>query len=184
MKKILLFVSLIMLTSGLFAQFQIGPTAMLNLQLTGEDVQYIAEEGASVVNELSIDDFTFGVDTRLNLGLLQIGAYGLFSPGYDLSNITDGATIRAFFDAGVTIDLFILRLSAGVGPSMDFLLSENADSTETFDAGFNMKISADVQLGGIAASVVYLTDVKLTVEDISKAFQNINGFVGVSLLFY
>ena len=98
MKKILLFVSLIMLTSGLFAQFQIGPTAMLNLQLTGEDVQYIAEEGASVVNELSIDDFTFGVDTRLNLGLLQIGAYGLFSPGYDLSNITDGATIRAFFD--------------------------------------------------------------------------------------
>lgn len=173
MKKIIMLFLFSLVSIVVFADLQIGPTAMYNFAITNED---------DISNDIGITDFTFGVDTRINLGLLQGSAYILYTPGDEYYY----PLVEAFFDVGVTLDLILIRLSAGVGPSFEIVIIDDEEETETesYEAGFNMKVGGDLQLSdSVSLGLVYITDVDLTVEDISEAFKNIDGFFGISMLF-
>lgn len=173
MNRISIIFLFFLMSTVVFADLQIGPTAMYNFAIASKD---------DVSSDIGIEDFTFGVDTRLNFGLLQGSAYLLYTPGDEYYY----PIVEAFFDVGVTLDLKLIRLSAGVGPSFEILIIDDEEETDTesYEAGFNLKLGGELQLSdSISLGLVYITDVVLTVEDISDAFQDIDGFFGISLLF-
>jgi hypothetical protein len=140
MRKVLLVVLVAILPAMAFADLQLGGVAMY----TGDP---------TVATTVSVSDFTFGAETRLKLGLLQGGASLLYYPsaGY--------ASIAALTDIGVSVDLLLFRLGAGIGPNIAFNIGDGAPTPVS--AGLNLKLSGDVNLGDISLGLVgyyYVSD--------------------------
>jgi hypothetical protein len=182
MKKLLVLMILVLVPMVTFADFQIGPTALYNMRFTNpEQVD---------TSTLSLDDFTFGADARLNVSILQGSAYALLTLG-SVDNSTAipkyvPTTVDLFFDVGVCLDIMFFRFGAGIGPNFAILFPDPLDTTNTdiFGVGANVKFSADVMLGSIAIGLVYFMDTNLTtsavVETIASKW---DGHLGLSLLF-
>jgi hypothetical protein len=179
MKKLLVLLVLVLVPMISFADFQIGPTAMYNFTFYDANLP--------PVQSLSISNFTFGADARLNFGILQGSAYGLVTPGsVDVAAAVYNPTIlKLYTDLGICLDVLILRLSAGIGPNFNFYFADPSAPTkpDIFQLGLNLKLAADINFGSIALSVVYFTDTNLTAQGVAQAFQKINGNLGLSLLF-
>ena len=79
---------------------------------------------------------------------------------------------------GLAFDLSILRLSAGVGPTVLFLLS---DVTDPVLLGFNAKANADVKLGPISVGLSYA--MALNFDD-GVALDKSTGLLGANVLFW
>jgi hypothetical protein len=182
MRKIFIMAMTIFIGGFAFADFQIGPTALYNLPVMS---------GPSMMNQghfLSFDDFAFGLDTRLNIWIFQGSAYALFTRGKS-ANQTDPAVphdVRLNMDLGLCFDLLVFRLGAGIGPSFLFSIPYDSGSPaipNPVDYGFNIKLAADLMLGNVALSAVYLTDTALTANGAAQAIQKWNGRVGLSILF-
>jgi hypothetical protein len=176
MRKTLLLLVLIVLPFMAFAELQIGPTALYNVIFSPDEARsvglYAREEGVALA------DLTFGLDTRLKMGLFQGCAMALFSPGAE-----DIPTeIELYLDAGIAIDILLLRLGIGAGPNLIVALGENLE--KPVFVGGNVKISADVMLGGIAVSVNYLMYLPdFSSESLEYLSNNLEGNIGVSVLF-
>jgi hypothetical protein len=176
MRKTLLLLVLIALPCMAFAELQIGPTALFNVIFSPDEARsvglYAKEKGVSLA------DFTLGVDTRLKLGLFQGCAMALFSPGSE-----DMPTeIELYLDAGIAIDILLLRLGIGVGPNLIVALGK--ELTKPVFVGGNVKISADIMLGGIAVSINYLMYLPdFSKESLKYLANNLEGNIGVSVLF-
>ena len=116
--------------------------------------------------------FTFGADARFKfLKVLQLEALGLVSTG-------EVTSIDLYADAGLALDLAFLRLSAGVGPTVFFLLDGSSDPTLL---GFNAKANADIKLGRLSLGLSYIMG--LIVDD-GVQLNKSTGMLGANVLFW
>jgi hypothetical protein len=166
MKKLIVVLMIALLPTLAFAlDFQIGGTAMYKGMLA--DIQ----DGPS---DITFDDFTFGAEARLNFGLIQGAAAVLYYPG------EPNASLVALTDVGLTLNLAILRLGAGIGPNFYIPLGGTADGVPV---GLNVKGAVDVQLGNLSLGLVgyyYLASLKDLGADLFKTAQP---WLGVTVLF-
>ena len=166
MRRFTLFLILLILPVALFAQLQVGGTALYNYPLV--------EDSSS---DISASDFTFGADARLKILLFQASGLALFTPGTDLSP----ANLDLFLDGGITFDVLMFRLGLGAGPNFRVPLGEG--STSGF--GLNVKATADLMLGDLSLGLTYLNKFELDFEQAGELLdQNYSqGLFGISLLF-
>ena len=167
MKKTLILVLVLAFIPLLsFAELGLGASAFLNTPvLIGEDPD---------VSEWGAGGFTFGADARFKLSLLQLEALGLVSVGDSTTSID------LYGDVGLALDLAILRLSLGAGPTVFFVL----DGADPVLAGYNVKANADIKLGKISVGVSYI--MALIVQDgLFNIQPDLNtGMLGANVLFW
>jgi hypothetical protein len=166
MKKLIVVLMIALLPTLAFAlDFQVGGTAMY---------KGILEDITSGPTDLGFDDFTFGAEARLSLGLLQGAAAVLYYPG-------ESSSLVALTDIGVTVNLAIVRLGAGIGPNLYIPLG--GDKVEGVPVGLNLKGAVDLQLGGISVGLVgyyYLASLSDLNADL---FENAQPWLGLTVLF-
>jgi hypothetical protein len=138
MKKLIVVLVIALLPTLAFAvDFQIGGTAMYKGMLA--DI-------TSGTPDITFDDFTFGGEARLTFGLIQGAATVLYFPAepYD--------SLMGLLDAGITLNLAIIRLGAGLGLNYGVLLDGGA--VDGNNLGVNAKVAVDLQLGKLSLGVV------------------------------
>ena len=176
MKKILLILIVLCVPAFVFADFQIGPTALYNFPL-------LKDEGVEKP-ELNASNFTFGADARLKLLIFQGSAMALYTPGWvDEMDITYAyPSVDLHLDLGVAFDILMFRFGVGVGPSMQFTIAE--EISDKVDLGVNGKASAEIQIGRIALALNYLVmiDFEKGNPESLLNFDTSTGLFGVSAL--
>jgi hypothetical protein len=164
MKKLIVVLVIALLPTLAFAlDFQIGGTAMYKGNWT--DLKTTTP---------TLDDFTFGGEARLSFGLLQGAAAVLYYPD-DVAS-----SLKVLTDIGVTLNLAIVRLGAGIGPNF-FIPLEGTVST--VPVGFNLKAAVDLQLGKLSLGVVgyYYLD---SLSDLKAGlFETAQPWLGLTLLY-
>lgn len=195
-KKIVVLVLaiLLVLPASIFAMdligLRVGPAAMLNapISIDGLDPDYFTT--------LTLDDFTFGVDARLNLSILEGNVMALVTPE-TLDNEIIGAYLDAYINAGVSIELLsLLKVGIFAGPMFSFYVDESGVSggpeseDDLLSAGLNLRLTADVNLGGISVGATYIVETDVLIGDLiagevspEDVFVNPMGKAGVSVLF-
>ncbi len=173
MKRIIIVCAILLLPAAVFAQMQIGGTALYNFP-------YFVDAGPS---GLDASDFTFGADARMRMFIFQASALALFTPGYtDALNNDVAGKIDLIMDGGLSIDVLLFRLGLGVGPSLRLNMGSGTDAT---GIGLNVKATAEVMLGRIAVGLTYLNQFEF---DFSAAATQLldqdytQGLLGVSVL--
>lgn len=119
-KKILILTVLVLLTtSSLFASvFQLGPMVSYK-QAEPEKYRFFD-------NFLSVNNFSYGVDTRLNFWLFQVQADAKFNYGKNQEYGTEGKVASSIFGidtvatANIRLHQSIFELIVGCGVEMDF----------------------------------------------------------------
>jgi hypothetical protein len=168
MKKTLILVLVLAFIPLLsFAELGLGASAFLNNPvLIGQEAD---------ASELRAGGFTFGGDVRFKLSILQLEALGLLSTGHEVTSID------LYADAGLALDLAILRLSLGAGPTVFFVLN---DSSDPLLAGYNVKANADLKLGRISVGLSYIMG--LIAEDglFNIKLDKSTGMLGANVLFW
>jgi hypothetical protein len=161
-----------------FAELQIGVTALYNVVFSPDEAKSVGLYAKE--NGVSIDDFTLGGDLRIKFGIFQGSVLGLISPGFE-----DMPTeVEFYFDAGIAVDLLFIRLGAGIGPNFIMAFGGGEDVSKPFFFGGNVKLTAEVMLGGIAVGLNYLMYVPDFSKDSFEYFaNNIEGNIGFTLLF-
>ena len=165
MKKIVIVVLVLAFVPLLsFAEFGVGGSAFFNSPvLIGQDVD---------THELWDGGFTFGADFRWKLlKILQLDAMALVT-------LDEVNAVGLYPNAGLAFDLAILRLSAGIGPTLVFLLDDATDPTML---GFNAKANADIKLGPISFGLSYLMGLNF---DGGVALERSTGMLGANVLFW
>jgi hypothetical protein len=168
MKKTLILVLVLAFIPLLsFAELGLGASAFFNspfLVFQDPEVSTLREGG-----------FTFGGDVRFKLSLLQLEALGLVSVGDSTTSID------LYADAGLALDLAILRLSLGAGPTVFFLLN---DATNPVLAGYNVKANADIKLGKISVGLSYIMGLIVEGGLFDVALDKSTGMLGANVLFW
>lgn len=138
------------------------------------DTPILAAE--DVNTELLEGNFTYGANGRIKFGRLNLDALGLYS--------TAVPSIDLYLTAQLSYDLFIFRLSGGVGPALHFPLSDDTDPFDDVRIDWlNAKVDFDIVLGRISAglSFQYLVPSK---EAQQINFDEARGRIGVSLILW
>lgn len=136
-KLVLILAVLVILPVAVFADLGIGGAAFFRSPvLLGQPID---------VNNLNVNQFTFGGDLRFKLSFFQAEALVLFSAGEIYSFV-------AYLDAGLALDVAILRLSLGAGPNLTYSIGQTAP----VQAGLNAKVGADVMLGPVSVGLSYI----------------------------
>lgn len=177
MRKALLLIVLIALPLMAFAELQIGATALYNVIFAPDEARSVGLYATD--NGVSLDDFTFGADARIKLGILQLSALGLFSPGTQAMP----TEIEFYFDAGLAIDLLFLRLGIGAGPNF-IMAFGNLGVSKPFYFGGNVKLTGEIMIGKVSIGLnylMYLAD--FSRESFTYLANNIEGNIGLTVLF-
>ena len=174
MKRLLIVIAVLLVPAALFAQVQVGATALYNFPYFADD---------TTPAEISASDFTFGADARIRIFVFQASALALFTPGYTdaLDNEVPG-NIDLIVDGGLSFDILFFRLGLGVGPSLRVNLGSGGDTT---GLGLNVKATADVMLGGLSVGLSYLNQFEFDFADASQLLDQdyTKGLIGLSVLF-
>jgi hypothetical protein len=166
MKKLVIVLIIALLPALAFAvDFQIGATAMYKGLLS--DI-------VDGPDGITFGDFTYGGELRLGFGLLQGSAAILYYPDPVASSLV------ALTDIGLTVNLVIVRIGAGIGPNFYVPLG---GSISGVPVGLNLKGMVDLQLGKLSLGVVgyyYLA----SLSDLNKdLFTTAQPWVGLTLLY-
>jgi hypothetical protein len=166
MKKIVLILAVIavlaMVPVAVFADLGIGAAAFYKSPiLLGQPVD---------IDNLNVNQFSFGGDLRFKLGWFQAEGLLLYAAG-------DVNSINAYLDAGVALDLAILRLSLGAGPNFTY----NFGTSPPVQAGLNAKVGADVMLGPISFGLSYIMALNI---DNGIDIKTSSGLLGVNVTFW
>jgi hypothetical protein len=163
MKKLVLILAVLaLLPIAAFADLGIGGAAFYKSPvLLGQPID---------VSNANANQFSFGGDVRLKLGWFQGEGLVLYSVGPVQS-------LNIFLDAGVALDVAILRLSLGAGPNFTF----NFGQSSLLQAGLNAKIGADLVLGPISVGASYIMVLNLAN---GVNVQTSSGLLGVQVLFW
>jgi hypothetical protein len=97
------------------------------------------------IENLNVNQFSFGALGRIRFSLLQLEGLLLYSAG-QLSSLD------LFLDVGVGFDYSIFRLSIGAGPH----ISNYFQVAHPFQAGLNAKLNFDVAIGPASIGLSYL----------------------------
>ena len=164
MKKVLVILAVMMILPAIaFAQFAIGPAAYFSSPvLLGQSID---------IDEVNVNQFSFGVDTRYRVGWFQAQGLMLYSMG-------DINSLDIFLDAGVALDVAILTLSLGAGPNF----TNNFDASPAQQAGLNSRLGADVLLGPVSVGASYI--MALDITDSGFSVKTSKGLLGAQVLFW
>lgn len=121
-------------------------------------------------SKLNVSQFAFGGDVRLKMNWFQVEGL-LFCATGDVSGL------NMYLDAGVGLDIAIVRLSLGVGPNVTW----NFDSSPLIQTGLNAKIGADVKLDKISVGLSYI--MALT-NDEGINIESSSGLLGMQVLYW
>ena len=171
---------------------RVGPTAMLNTPI---DPEMIPED---FFENLTAEDFSFGVNARFNLTVLEMNVLALIEPILE-SNELVGAYVQANLGAGVSIALMdMVKLGIFAGPTISFAIFDGEffpidlpmDEDELFASTLFLRMAADVMLGGLSVGATYIVDTRTNLNNIfdegfefRTLFDNMIGKAGVSVLF-
>jgi hypothetical protein len=162
MRRIFAVLLLAALPMAAFAELGIGGAAFFNSPyLLGQSVDE---------DDLNVNQFTFGGDLRLKLSLLQGEALVLYSAG-------EVQSLNIYLDAGVAIDVMMLRLSAGAGPNFVYNIGESSP----LQTGLNAKLSADLKLGKLTVGLSYIMDLLI---DSGVDLNSSSGLLGAQVLLW
>ncbi len=163
MKKMILILAVFAaLPAAAFADWGVGGAAFYKSPvLMGQQVD---------ISNVNVNQFSFGGDLRFKLDWFQAEGLLLYSAG-------DIQSLNMYLDAGLALDVSILRLSLGVGPNF----SSNFGQSYPIQAGLNAKIGADIKLGSVSIGASYIMALNL-----SNGFnvQTSSGLVGVQAIFW
>jgi hypothetical protein len=164
MKKLLIVLIVALLPAMAFADLQLGAVGM-----------YKGDVTAVGTHPVSINDFTFGGEARLKLGILQGGLTALYYPTSAYTQIV------AVTDIGVSLDVLMLRFGAGIGPNFAFTVA--GTTSQPANVGLNLKLSGDVNLGGLSVGLVgfYYLDSFSNLSKIGDVFGKLP-WLGVSAM--
>ena len=161
-RLVLILAVLAILPAAVFADWGIGGAAFYKSPvLLGQSVD------ASNVN---VNQFSFGGDLRFKLSWFQAEGLLLYSAG-------DIQSLNLYLDAGLALDVAILRLSLGIGPNFVY----NFNQSSPAQAGLNAKIGADLMLGPISVGASYIMVLNLSN---GVNVQTKSGLLGVEVLFW
>jgi hypothetical protein len=174
MKKILIILSFLMITSAASAQIlQLGPVAMLTTPV-------VTPSGVSSYDSLGLEDFRFGADARLNLGLLQIGLLAVIeAPGTDA--LLEPGEIILVPTIGVNTSLLIFDVGIGIGPSFEFNYGDS-EISDPADFGIHLKGTFDVNFGSFSTGLILGSALDLT-RDVTDFGERVDIYGGLVLLF-
>jgi hypothetical protein len=183
MKRLIVLLVFILVPLAAFADLQLGPTALYNFT--------VSDPNKVDLSGISLSDFTFGLDSRLNVSIVQGSAYLLVTPGSineeakTKVDIYTPTKVDVFLDIGLCLDILMFRLSAGIGPNFAININYpvSNDEPDVFGVGGNIKLAADLMLGGISVGLVYFMDTNFTKEGATEALQKWDGRIGLSVLF-
>jgi hypothetical protein len=168
MKKLVVLLLVLVLPAFAFADFQIGGVGMYKgtiEQLKAKDV--------------GIEDFTFGGEARIKLGIFQGGLTALYYP----EDLMRPAAIVALTDVGLAFDILFLRLGAGIGPNFAIPIGDSG-AGDPLKLGLNMKLSTDFRLGSLSLGLVgfyYLESLK-DLANIGEVFKEMP-WLGITAMF-
>lgn len=165
MKKIIIVLSiLVSITMSASAlSLWVGPNAYYAAPITPDSVT------APNISNIGLNDLAFGAEARLYLGPLA----GSISAEYIGSK-----KIIILTDAGLNLNLLFFRFGLGLGPN--FGVSLNGGKAAL---GGNIRATAEVKLGKIAAGLSWFSMVEFNRASIADAFKNPYGFLGVTVTF-
>jgi hypothetical protein len=136
-KSIAILVALALASAAAYAEIGLGAAAFFKSPvLVGQTID---------VDNLNVDQFSFGADARFKLGWFQAEGILLYSVGAVDS-------LNAYLDAGIALDLAIVRLSLGAGPNFYGTVGHG----DAAQAGVNAKLGADVKIGAISVGLSYI----------------------------
>jgi len=163
MKKLVLVLAILAIVStATFADFGIGAAAFYKSPiLLGQPVD---------LGNLNVNQFSFGADMRFKLGWFQAEGLLLYATG-------DVNSLNAYLDAGVALDVAILRLSAGAGPNFTY----NFGEPTALQVGLNAKLGADLMLGPISIGASYIMVLNL---QNGVHITTSSGLLGIQILFW
>jgi len=163
MKKLLLVLAILAIVStATFADFGIGGAAFYKSPiLLGQPVD---------LGNLNVNQFSFGADMRFKLGWFQAEGLVLYAIG-------DVDSLNVYLDAGVALDVAIVRLSLGAGPNFTY----NFDEPTAVQVGLNAKLGADLMLGPISIGASYIMVLNLQ-NGIHVTTSS--GLLGIQILFW
>jgi len=161
-KVILILAVLAILPAAAFADLGVGGAAFFKSPvLLGQPID---------LENLNVNQFSFGGDVRLKWNWFQAEALVLYSAG-------EVSSLNAYLDVGVALDILIVRLSAGAGPNFVF----NFIQDSPLQAGLNVKIGADIKVGPVSVGISYIMALGITNGiDITTS----SGLLGVQVLFW
>jgi hypothetical protein len=130
-KKILVVLLIVLMPVMAFADFQLGATALYTGDITRIDR-----------HQPSVSDFLFGLDARAKLWIFQLGTTPLYLP--------DQSSFYVMNDLGLSLDIWFLRVGAGIGPN--FLFSMGGED-ETMLTDWNLRATTEIKLGSFSIGV-------------------------------
>ena len=136
-KLALMFFILVALPVAIFAEWGVGGAALYKSPV-------LCGQSLDLANH-NVDQFSFGGDLRFKLGLFQAEGLLLYSAGAVNS-------LTMYLDAGVALDVALMRLSLGAGPNFN----NNFNASRPIQAGCNAKIGADIMLGKVSVGLSYI----------------------------
>ncbi|MBN2509250.1 MAG: hypothetical protein JXB03_03195 [Spirochaetales bacterium] len=162
MKRVFGLVALMMIIPAMaFAQLSAGPAVFLKSPvLLGQKID---------VDEVNVQQFSFGGDVRFRIGWFQAEGLLLYSSG-------EIDSLDMFLDAGVALDVAIMTLSLGAGPNF----TTNFGESRALQAGLNAKIGADVHLGMISVGLSYI--MALDIDENIISIERSSGLLGAQVL--
>ena len=161
-KLVLILAVLVILPVAVFAEIGIGGAAFFKSPvLLGQPLD---------VDNLNVNQFSFGADVRLKLGWFQAEALLVYSAG-------EVDSLNLFLDAGIALDVAILRLSLGAGPN----LTSNFGDATPVQAGLNAKVGADIKVGPVSFGLSYIMALNL---DNGIHVTTGSGMLGATILFW
>lgn len=164
MKKTLCILLIALAPAVTWADFQLGGIGLYNGN--------VASIGSG---SFSMNDFTLGMETRFKfLSVFQVGLTGLYSMA---SSPAAPSYIQALTDAGLSVDIFILRLGAGIGPVFFIPMSGPAVAATSV---VNVKLSADINVGPVSIGVAAFYPAQ-SIWDL-QSFPAMTPWVGITAL--
>lgn len=190
MKKIIISVLAVLLLLAPTAAFAgdglwVGPTALYNMGMTFDELI----ENPNV--ELNPDNFSYGIEARLDLSIFQASINAIYYPNFYIFNFWSGEfmdlgeAVESTMNVGVYADLGIVGLGLSAGPRMITFLGSDIEDSESFEIGSNVKLEADLILGSTLFSAYYIgyvADLEEWAES-EDPFGDLYGKAGISMLF-
>ena len=161
-KLVLILAVMVILPVAVFADLGVGAAAFYKSPiLLGQD---------NDIDNLNVDQFSFGGDLRLKLGWFQGEALLLYSGG-------DVNSLNMYLDAGVALDIALVRLSLGAGPNFTY----NFDESSPAQVGLNAKVGVDILLGPVSVGLSYIMAMNI---DNGLYVNTGTGLLGAQVLFW
>lgn len=160
MKKILVsFLLVALVSSAVFAAplIQLGPSVQFSKTLKD-----ISAEDFDAEELTKIENYTFGVDARVNVLFLQVALNGMYGKVGDMHNLSSVLSANLLISP---ID--VINLSVGVGPSINFTTEDfntfyvNGSKIDEFGDVFmksplNYRAQVGINMGSLGLSLTYI----------------------------